>query len=384
MSADLNVRYTKTADGVSIAFARVGEGAPLIWSLPMQHLIYSWESPMWRPWFEALTARYELVIFDARSNGLSQRGLPTTPEGVALDLQAVVDQLALDNFFVFGQGSSYGHGSIRYAVAHPERVAGLILWGSYVSGDIVDRSFFIDVPRHDWEFFLQSLAQSYNWLDSRDVRDYVQLLTNAMTQSDYLAFAEASLASDVRPLLSRLHTPTLVLHPRQFRLVKPEEAMRLASMIPDARLVLLDGAQGLPVGELAAPALAAITAFIDGIVAPPKESAANTGRGAETPHASGTAVILFTDIVDSTALTERLGDARFRDASRALDSSLRTAIRDAGGAAIDGKLLGDGVLATFPSAAQAIDGARRCLALPPPTSDLELASRSASASTPAT
>ncbi|HEY8174029.1 MAG TPA: adenylate/guanylate cyclase domain-containing protein, partial [Dehalococcoidia bacterium] len=84
---------------------------------------------------------------------------------------------------------------------------------------------------------------------------------------------------------------------------------------------------------------------------------------AEESHATGTAVILFTDIVDSTALTERLGDARFREASRTLDAGLRAAIRDAGGAAIDGKLLGDGVLATFPSAAQAIDGARRCLAL---------------------
>jgi class 3 adenylate cyclase len=86
----------------------------------------------------------------------------------------------------------------------------------------------------------------------------------------------------------------------------------------------------------------------------PARSSSDDGRSA---------VILFTDIVDSTALTERLGDARFRDASRALDADLRAAIRDAGGAAIEGKLLGDGVLATFGSAAQAIDGARRCLAL---------------------
>ena len=57
-----------------------------------------------------------------------------------------------------------------------------------------------------------------------------------------------------------------------------------------------------------------------------------------------------------------MGDAAFRDASRALDAGLRTAIREAGGTAID-RSLGDGVLATFPSAAQAIDGARRCLAL---------------------
>jgi adenylate cyclase len=55
-----------------------------------------------------------------------------------------------------------------------------------------------------------------------------------------------------------------------------------------------------------------------------------------------------------------MGDVAFRDASRALDAGLRAAVREAGGAAIDGTLLGDGVLATFPSAAQAIDAARRC------------------------
>jgi class 3 adenylate cyclase len=76
-----------------------------------------------------------------------------------------------------------------------------------------------------------------------------------------------------------------------------------------------------------------------------------------------TAVILFTDIADSTALTERLGDARFRDASRTLDAGVRKAIAECGGAAIDGRVLGDGVLATFTSAAQAIEAARRCHAL---------------------
>ena len=66
---------------------------------------------------------------------------------------------------------------------------------------------------------------------------------------------------------------------------------------------------------------------------------------------SGTAVILFADIVDSTALTERLGDAAFRAKARDLDAALRTVIRDHGGTPIDGKLLGDGVLAVFTSRA---------------------------------
>jgi class 3 adenylate cyclase len=71
-------------------------------------------------------------------------------------------------------------------------------------------------------------------------------------------------------------------------------------------------------------------------------------------------VIMFADIVDSTALTERLGDAAFREKARDLDAALRAIIRDNGGTPIEGKLLGDGVLATFSSASQAISAALAC------------------------
>jgi class 3 adenylate cyclase len=63
---------------------------------------------------------------------------------------------------------------------------------------------------------------------------------------------------------------------------------------------------------------------------------------------------------DSTALTESLGDAAFRAKARDLDGSLRTIIRDNAGTTIEGKLLGDGVLATFAAASQAIAAALAC------------------------
>jgi class 3 adenylate cyclase len=78
------------------------------------------------------------------------------------------------------------------------------------------------------------------------------------------------------------------------------------------------------------------------------------------PLPSGTAVILFADIVDSTALTERLGDAAFRDKARELDGALRGIINENAGTPIEGKLLGDGVLAVFTSARQAIEAALAC------------------------
>src|SRR5437667_8475203 len=68
----------------------------------------------------------------------------------------------------------------------------------------------------------------------------------------------------------------------------------------------------------------------------------------------------LTDIADSTALTERLGDAGFRERARDLDAALRTVIREHAGTPIEGKLLGDGVLAVFTSARQAIEAALAC------------------------
>jgi class 3 adenylate cyclase len=75
---------------------------------------------------------------------------------------------------------------------------------------------------------------------------------------------------------------------------------------------------------------------------------------------SGTAVILFADVVDSTALAGQLGDGTFRERSRALDEGVRSHIGSHGGTPVAGRTLGDGVLATFASASDAIAAALAC------------------------
>ncbi len=66
------------------------------------------------------------------------------------------------------------------------------------------------------------------------------------------------------------------------------------------------------------------------------------------------------DIAESTALTERLGDAAFRAKARELGGALRALIRECGGTPVEGPTLGDGVLAVFTSAREAIEAAVRC------------------------
>jgi adenylate cyclase len=58
-----------------------------------------------------------------------------------------------------------------------------------------------------------------------------------------------------------------------------------------------------------------------------------------------------------------LGDTAFRAASRNFEDGVRAAVREHGGTPVDGKVLGDGVMGVFTSAANAITAARRCVEL---------------------
>ena len=69
----------------------------------------------------------------------------------------------------------------------------------------------------------------------------------------------------------------------------------------------------------------------------------------------GFRAIMFTDIVGSTQLAATLGDDRAMEIVRAHDQIVRAAIEDAGGSEV--KHTGDGIMASFPSVANAVQGA---------------------------
>jgi len=71
----------------------------------------------------------------------------------------------------------------------------------------------------------------------------------------------------------------------------------------------------------------------------------------------GIRTILFTDIVGSTALTRRLGDEAAMELLRVHDKVVRDALADLGGREV--KHLGDGIMASFVSAAAAVRCATR-------------------------
>ena len=82
-------------------------------------------------------------------------------------------------------------------------------------------------------------------------------------------------------------------------------------------------------------------------------------RDDELPE--GLVVVLMTDIVNSTELTEQLGDTAFRARADKLHDKLLENIRFYRGKWAEGNVLGDGVLAVFTSAAYALACAIECV-----------------------
>lgn len=92
--------------------------------------------------------------------------------------------------------------------------------------------------------------------------------------------------------------------------------------------------------------------MVDGFLGNGPVDAAGAARLSEGRRDTGVRSVMFTDIVDSTALTQRLGDDAAMALVRAHDAIVRGAL-----AAFDGreiKHLGDGIMASFVSAVSAV------------------------------
>ncbi len=354
------IQYAKTDDGVSIAYSTQGEGMALLQTPPIpfsQVQLFS-NMPEDRRWWDFMWGNIVLVRYDARGTGLSEREVSDfSLDAFVSDVEAVVEQAKLERVALWAFITS-GPIAIAYAARHPERVSHLVLWSTWANTAEVLRlpqaEGLMALAEKDWGLFTETAAHAFFGWSAGDLAHRAAMhLREGIEQQTWLRMTEALTdQSDVTDLLSQVRAPTLVIQSREAPLPDMSVARRLASRIPNARLVVLEGT--VAGWEVPDEAMTALRDFL-GIAA--------RSAGVRAPSAAGgTAIILFADIADSTALTERLGDAAFRAKARELDEALRARIREHAGTPIEGKLLGDGVLATFASARQAIECAIQCRA----------------------
>lgn len=94
------VQFCTTPDRVSLAYASLGDGPPLVKAANwLSHLDYDWESQLWGHWWRDLSARYRLVRYDERGCGLSDWDVDDFDlDTWVTDLETVVDAAGLERF----------------------------------------------------------------------------------------------------------------------------------------------------------------------------------------------------------------------------------------------------------------------------------------------
>lgn len=245
------IRYTRVADGLKIAWASAGSGYPLVRSLGwFTNLEKEWESPVSSAFCQKLASRFQLIRYDGRGMGLSDRDVTEFSAETRLeDLEGVVDASGIEKFALMGM-SEGGATAIRYALKHPERVSHLVLWGTFLatpSPDDIPQIVAIArlVPKHwggDSAAFHQMFTASF--LPDGNAAEnelFNELQRTSATPETVTAFLMSMNEIDVRAVAGEVDIPALVLHRRGDLAVPVKYGKEVAAELPNSKLVLLDG-----------------------------------------------------------------------------------------------------------------------------------------------
>ena len=253
-AADQRNHECSGADGVRLAYAVLGTGAPIMKAANwLSHLDHDWQVPMWPHWFDLLGRGNCLVRYDARGNGRSDWApASVTFEDFVADLAAVFDAAGVERapIVAVSQGAAV---AAAYAARHPERVSALVLIGGCARGWRVkgkpgpDRAVRGAAGPHAHRLGRQErgvppdLTTSFFPDAHAEQADSFNELQRQTATPDNAARILSALGDfDVREELARLAVPTLVLHARGDAVVPFKDGLELAAGIAGARFVALE------------------------------------------------------------------------------------------------------------------------------------------------
>lgn len=355
-------RFVETSDGVRIAYQRYGQGpTTVVVGEVFNHLAVRWEFPLYRRAFEFLGEHLDVVLYDQRGCGMSDRAEHAmTVQDRLRDISAILDSERLENVSLIG----HGDGAIvaaAFAAAEPERVDKLV-----ISNGRVD----VSTDPRAWELASHPLGitreeanapglGSWNW--GADVADFAAFTTPSvatdptvtqwwlrfqrvtLSRDEMMKQAAAVVGLDLDGAATHVAAPTLVTHTIGNRAYHIGHARAWAEQIPDATLVEIPGEDHII--EFASywrEVYDRHVAFI-------------TEMAPESPVLRPYAAVLFTDIVESTSESLADGDERWKSKLDAHDRTTEMVVSEHNGQVI--KSTGDGVLATFSAPSDAVDAA---------------------------
>ncbi len=340
------IRYARSA-GVAIAYQVVGAGEADLVYVPdyVSNLVYGWEQPYWRAFYERLARSFRLILFDKRGTGLSDHGahfasLETRME----DLRAVLDAVGSSSSVLLGSHEGCAMATL-YAATYPERTRALVLFHPTAVGDGTDSREAqrgLSELREHWgtqawcdEMLREGSPTLY--ANEEDRRWFANWLRVGASPSVAYALNRAYAETDLIDVLPAVRAPTLVLY-RRGSFGEEEAALDIAGRIPAARAMRVSGEDHFAI-FLSLDIAEEIERFVAGEQAP-------------TVPESVLTTVMFTDLVGSTERASSLGDHGWRDLLSEHHALIRRELARFRGEERD--TAGDGFFATFDGPARAI------------------------------
>jgi pimeloyl-ACP methyl ester carboxylesterase len=299
----LDIRYVRSG-GVAIAYQVVGEGDVDLLFVPdyVSNLVYGWEVPRLKAFYEQLAERFRLILFDKRGTGLSDLGghFPALETRMD-DVRAVLDAARSSSAVLLASHDGCSMAAL-YAATYPERVRALVLFHPVAhdpSSETEEAMASLVSLRDNWgttEFSDALMAEAMPTLcdDPRERESMTNLLRVGASPAVAYALNRAWFETDLREVLPLVRVPTLVLHREGSIEDMAAHAADVARRIPGARAMRVSGTDYAEI-FLSPEIPEEVERFVSGEVAP------------EVPD-SVLATILFTDIVGSSTRAAELGD----------------------------------------------------------------------------
>jgi proline iminopeptidase len=252
-------------NGTRLFYQTRGQGTPML----LMHGGLGLDHTYFLPWFDPLCARMELVYYDHRMNGRSER--PKDPSGIThqtwiADADALREALGYDRIILFGH--SYGGAlALEYALEYGDRLAGLILCCTAPKFDYLDiilenanargtaaQLKAIDAVLSgtvtedaDWRKMWMTYLPLY-------FKDYDPAIGAAMDRQTIYSAAAQNHANacclpsfDTLGDLSRITTPTLVISGREDWITPPAQAWeRIHAGMPNSESFVFEESGHFP------------------------------------------------------------------------------------------------------------------------------------------
>jgi len=230
------------------------------------------DSEMFDAQVRVLRNRHRVITWDQRGHGRTVSSPePFTYWDSAEDLAALLDSLHI-NRAVIGGMSQGGFVSLRFALAHPERTAGLILIDTQSGREDPDKALQYDLMHDVWtgsgaaDQLVDMVAaiiignqrpESAEWKAKWKALDPARLTPIYRTLMD---------RDDVTDRLGELHVPALVIHGTEDVAIDIAIAERLCSSLSGCRgMVRVEGAGHASNVTHPEPVNRAIADFLDAI-----------------------------------------------------------------------------------------------------------------------